>query len=101
MLDETEDEYRRLLYVAMTRAADRLIIAGCQPGNRNDMRNNCWYALVMRGWENSGLQMETSETSSGKVTRYARKEDAIPAGDLFAWAAQGGAAGTLSDSPRA
>ena len=32
MLDETEDEYRRLLYVAMTRAADRLIIGGCTPG---------------------------------------------------------------------
>jgi len=29
MLDETEDEYRRLLYVAMTRAADRLIVGGC------------------------------------------------------------------------
>ena len=28
MLDETEDEYRRLLYVAMTRAADRLIVGG-------------------------------------------------------------------------
>ena len=28
MLDDTEDEYRRLLYVAMTRAADRLIVGG-------------------------------------------------------------------------
>ena len=27
MLEDTEDEYRRLLYVAMTRAADRLIVA--------------------------------------------------------------------------
>ena len=35
MLDETEDEYRRLLYVAMTRAADRLIVGGCMPGNMN------------------------------------------------------------------
>ena len=33
MLDETEDEYRRLLYVAMTRAADRLIVGGWMPGN--------------------------------------------------------------------
>ena len=38
MLDETEDEYRRLLYVAMTRAADRLIIGGCMPGNMNGVR---------------------------------------------------------------
>ena len=36
MLDETEDEYRRLLYVAMTRAADRLIVGGCMPGNMNE-----------------------------------------------------------------
>ncbi|GCC49274.1 hypothetical protein chiPu_0033646, partial [Chiloscyllium punctatum] len=28
MLGDTEDEYRRLLYVAMTRAADRLIVGG-------------------------------------------------------------------------
>jgi ATP-dependent helicase/nuclease subunit A len=101
MLGETEDEYRRLLYVAMTRAADRLIIAGCQPGNMNGIRTNCWYDLVMRGLENSGLQVETSETALGKVTRYARKEDAVPEGDLFAWAAQAGPAVTLPDWLRA
>jgi ATP-dependent helicase/nuclease subunit A len=101
MLGETEDEYRRLLYVAMTRAADRLVIAGCQPGNMNGIRTNCWYDLVMRGLENSGLQVETSETAAGKVTRYARKEDAVPAGDLFAWAAQAGPAVTLPDWLRA
>src|SRR5215212_10061850 len=38
MLGETEDEYRRLLYVAMTRAADRLIVGGCMPGNMNSVR---------------------------------------------------------------
>ena len=101
MLGETEDEYRRLLYVAMTRAADRLIIAGCQPGNMNGIRNNCWYDLVMRGLENSGLQVETSETAGGKVTRYSRREDAMSAGDLFAWAAQASAAVTLPDWLRA
>ena len=90
MLDETEDEYRRLLYVAMTRAADRLIIAGCQPGNMNGIRRNCWYDLVARGLENSGLQAEISETAAGKVTRYTRPEDAVPAaGDAAAKAATG------------
>ena len=39
MLDETEDEYRRLLYVAMTRAADRLIVGGCMPGNMKRSAN--------------------------------------------------------------
>ncbi len=31
MKEETEDEYRRLLYVAMTRAAYRLIVGGVLP----------------------------------------------------------------------
>ena len=41
MLGETEDEYRRLLYVAMTRTADRLIVGGCMPGNMNMPRKEC------------------------------------------------------------
>ena len=49
MLDETEDEYRRLLYVAMTRAADRLIIGGCMPGNMNTVRKFSWYDLIVKG----------------------------------------------------
>jgi ATP-dependent helicase/nuclease subunit A len=82
MLDETEDEYRRLLYVAMTRAADRLVIGGCMPGNRNNVRELCWYDLVGRGLANSGLQEETIKTPDGTtVKRYSRAEDATgPAG---------------------
>ena len=34
-----EEEYRRLLYVAMTRAADRLIVGGCMPGNMKTVRS--------------------------------------------------------------
>ena len=49
MLDETEHEYRRLLYVAMTRAADRLIVGGCMPGNRNSVRKYSWYDLDRQG----------------------------------------------------
>ena len=37
MLARPSDEYRRLLYVAMTRAADRLIVGGCMPGNMNSV----------------------------------------------------------------
>ena len=40
----TEDEYRRLLYVAMTRAADRLIICGAAGQRRPP--EGCWYHLV-------------------------------------------------------
>jgi ATP-dependent helicase/nuclease subunit A len=43
-LAEAEHEYRRLLYVAMTRAADRLIICGAD-GERA-RPPGCWYNLV-------------------------------------------------------
>ena len=55
MLDDTEDEYRRLLYVAMTRAADRLIVGGCMPGNRKDVRPSSWYDLIAKGLERAAL----------------------------------------------
>ncbi|MDB5504649.1 MAG: helicase/exodeoxyribonuclease subunit, partial [Tardiphaga sp.] len=57
-IQETEDEYRRLLYVAMTRAADRLIVGGCMPGNRNEVRPLSWYDMILKGLENSGLHMQ-------------------------------------------
>ena len=79
MLNDTEDEYRRLLYVAMTRAADRLIVAGIMPGNRNSVRDLCWYDLIGRGLQGSGLQEETIETNDGPIKRFTRVEGAAPA----------------------
>ncbi len=38
------EEYRRLLYVALTRAEDRLYIAGFR--GRNKAKEGCWYNLV-------------------------------------------------------
>jgi ATP-dependent helicase/nuclease subunit A len=46
-LDEAKHEYRRLLYVAMTRAADRLIVCGCEGVQKPP--EGCWYDLVFRG----------------------------------------------------
>jgi ATP-dependent helicase/nuclease subunit A len=75
MLGETEDEYRRLLYVAMTRAADRLIVGGCMPGNMNALRKHCWYDLIDKGLGQSGLPMQTIDTREGAVKRYSRLDD--------------------------
>jgi ATP-dependent helicase/nuclease subunit A len=95
MLGETEDEYRRLLYVAMTRAADRLIVGGCMPGNMNSVRKLSWYDLIDKGLGNSGLQLEDIQTQAGAVKRYSRLEDvAAPAG-----AAATPAATTLFELP--
>jgi ATP-dependent helicase/nuclease subunit A len=74
-LEETEHEYRRLLYVAMTRAADRLIVGGCMPGNMRQVRPFCWYDLIVKGLGNSGLHKQTIETPDGTVKRYSRPED--------------------------
>ena len=79
MVGETEDEYRRLLYVAMTRAADRLIIGGCLPGNMNSVRKSSWYDLIVKGLGNSGLQLREIEAPGGAVKRYSRQQDVAEA----------------------
>ncbi len=43
---EIRNEYRRLLYVAMTRAAEKLIVCGIEAQRRPD---GCWYDLVLQG----------------------------------------------------
>jgi len=75
MLAEIEDEYRRLLYVAMTRAADRLIVGGCMPGNANSVRKYSWYDLVRAGLANSGLHEQTIERPDGAIKRYTRPDE--------------------------
>src|SRR6266516_2567015 len=93
MLAETEHEYRRLLYVAMTRAADRLIVGGCMPGNMKQIRTFCWYDLIDKGLGNSGLHEQTIETPDGTVKRYSRPDDVT--------AATGAAAAPAATAPTA
>jgi ATP-dependent helicase/nuclease subunit A len=65
----------------MTRAADRLIVGGCMPGNMNTVRNLCWYDLIGKGLAGSGLEEEIIDTPEGRVTRYARAPDAAAASE--------------------
>jgi ATP-dependent helicase/nuclease subunit A len=46
-----EEEYRRLLYVALTRAEDRLYICGYQ--TRRPPPSDCWHALVQNAFPTS------------------------------------------------
>lgn len=78
LIRDTEDEYRRLLYVAMTRAADRLIVGGCLPGNRKEVRPLSWYDLIRKGLEASGLDAREVTTPTGPALRYSRSQDAVP-----------------------
>jgi len=71
---EARDEYRRLLYVAMTRAAERLIICGTQ--GKNKIPDGCWYELVESALTPYCVS-EPADVSDGEVKRY-RKGDAAP-----------------------
>ena len=51
-LKRRDEEYRRLLYVALTRAEDRLVVCGWKTGKPLD--DDCWYNLIARGLEALG-----------------------------------------------
>jgi len=72
-LAEAEHEYRRLLYVAMTRAADRLIVCGAEGERKRP--DGCWYDLIRAPLE-PFLVEETD--GADKVLRY-RKSGVAPA----------------------
>ncbi|MDE2007506.1 MAG: UvrD-helicase domain-containing protein, partial [Rhodospirillales bacterium] len=48
------EEYHRLLYVALTRAEDRLLVCGHAPVKALDP--GCWYELVGRGFDRLGAE---------------------------------------------
>ncbi|MBV9395021.1 MAG: double-strand break repair helicase AddA [Methylobacteriaceae bacterium] len=65
-----EDEYRRLLYVAMTRAEERLIIAGYQ-GVR-EAPDECWYKMVRRSLGPGAEEVADPAFPALKVLRRGR-----------------------------
>jgi ATP-dependent helicase/nuclease subunit A len=66
----------------MTRAADRLIVAGCMSGNRSSVRENSWYDLIKRGLANSELVFQEIPAGDGVVKSYRRAGDATPETDI-------------------
>jgi len=48
------------------------------PGNMKKVREFSWYDLIVKGLENSGLQLESLEPPEGTVKRYFRPEDVDP-----------------------
>jgi ATP-dependent helicase/nuclease subunit A len=68
-LTAAEDEYRRLLYVAMTRAANRLVICGIE--GRTKRPDRCWYNLIFDALkETSAFVEEPADDGDGNVWRY-------------------------------
>jgi ATP-dependent helicase/nuclease subunit A len=66
---DAEDEYRRLLYVAMTRAADRLIVAGARGVNAEP--EGCWYRLVHDALAGEAIEAPADDgDGDGAVLRW-------------------------------
>jgi ATP-dependent helicase/nuclease subunit A len=68
--EAAENEHRRLLYVAMTRAADRLVVCGAV--GQNERPPGCWYDMVHSALvEGSapGLEQEPADDGDGIVWR--------------------------------
>ena len=89
-----EQEYRRLLYVAMTRARDRLYVCGWE--TKNGRTEGCWYDLIAPVLEDMGEEvpldsgetlwrMETPQTAEPDG-RQATQEEAKPDRALPPWA---------------
>ncbi|WP_350335343.1 double-strand break repair helicase AddA [Coralliovum pocilloporae] len=57
-----EEEYRRLLYVAMTRARDRLLVTAY--GNQKEPHDQSWYALIKAGLSASSNLLQRPEGES-------------------------------------
>jgi len=83
------DEYRRLLYVGLTRAADRLLVCGAKGVNKAP--TGCWHDLVLGALRSMS---EEDSDADGKIWRFRKsvvpgKDGGVPASDsptaLPAW----------------
>ena len=78
-LAEAGDEYRRLLYVAMTRAADRLIVCGAEGERKRP--DGCWYDLVRTPLEPFLVEEKDGEDKVLRYRKAAAPPEPVPAAD--------------------
>jgi ATP-dependent helicase/nuclease subunit A len=84
---ETLREHRRLLYVALTRARDRLYVCGFE--NRRGVKEGSWYELARAAAESLGVKVTqgdgeiitigTTHDEKGAVATPVHKQHALPA----------------------
>jgi ATP-dependent helicase/nuclease subunit A len=91
------EEYRRLLYVGLTRASDRLVVCGWRGKKKGKALENCWHALLSRAFERlpgverfdcdgaEGLRYRTPQTLPPENEREG-PAPVLKAGPLPAWA---------------
>ena len=66
-LKDAGDEYRRLLYVAMTRAAEKLVVCGAQ--GEKKIPDGCWYELARNALA-AECSREPGDLPGTEVLRY-------------------------------
>jgi ATP-dependent helicase/nuclease subunit A len=90
------EEHMRLLYVALTRAADRLIVSGVRPKERKDGADprpaNCWHVIVERAMAEMPADAGEGHVAlrhvlqaSSRARRKTEKVD-LPPPEIPAWA---------------
>ncbi len=72
-LEAAREEYRRLLYVGMTRAAERLVVCGTKGVNK--IPNDCWHKLVLDALKPESIESEDGD--AGKVWRFSKNSGAL------------------------
>ena len=76
-------EYHRLLYVAMTRAEDRLYVCGWQ-GHRAANLDDTWYGLIKAGVESLPQTEIIADAQLGDILRLSSAQEARPKPDAAA-----------------
>ncbi|HEV7480819.1 MAG TPA: 3'-5' exonuclease, partial [Roseiarcus sp.] len=89
--DAQAGEYRRLLYVAMTRAAQRLVVAGYETSKRRPV--DCWWDLVHSGLADALVEAPAPFRGGGTILRFGEGFQADGSGET----APGPAPGSLPD----
>ena len=65
--EEAENEYRRLLYVALTRASERLVVCGYDGERKRP--EGCWYDLVLEALKEVAVRAPADD-GDGELWRY-------------------------------
>ena len=63
--ERVRQESQRLLYVALTRARDRLVICGRLRADRKASEEGCWYELVQNAFDDSAVAAVTRDAGDG------------------------------------
>jgi ATP-dependent helicase/nuclease subunit A len=73
-----EEEFRRLLYVALTRAADRLYIAGWWEGGLEKVPEDCWYSWIDTALKPGGMPCPLAFSTEQMGYCHETPQSAVP-----------------------